>query len=210
MKKLTTNHYSLSTIVIGLTGGIASGKSVVVNEFKRLGAKVIDADRIAHQVLQVNQKVKKEVIHSFGKEILKKNKAIDRKKLGKIVFADKKKLSLLNRIIHPPVITEIKKCIIRYQSPNTHYRVVILDAPLLFEAKITNLADIIIVVFASRELQLQRLRERNKLTQKEAEQRIYAQGEIRKKIKFADFVIKNTQDLSFLRKQIKKIWDTLR
>lgn len=199
-------------VIIGVTGGIASGKSVVVNEFKRLGAKVIDADRIAHQVLQVNQKVKKEVIHSFGKEILKKNKAIDRKKLGKIVFADKKKLSLLNRIMHPPIITEIKKQIrhLSTYQPINLSTVIILDAPLLFEAKITNLADIIIVVFASRELQLQRLRERNKLTQKEAEQRIYAQGDIRKKIKLADFVIKNTQDLSFLRKQIKKIWDTLR
>lgn len=197
-------------VIIGVTGGIASGKSVVVNEFKRLGAKVIDADRIAHQVLQVNQKVKKEVIHSFGKEILKKNKTIDRKKLGKIVFADAKKRKILEKIIHPAIIAEIKKQISHYTLHFTPNTVVLLDAPLLFEAKITNLVDIIIVVFASRELQLQRLRERNKLVLKEAEQRIYAQGDIRKKIKFADFVIKNTQDLSFLRKQIQKIWDTLR
>lgn len=203
--------YHLSPIIIGLTGGIACGKSAVVNEFKKLGAKVIDADKIAHQVLHENLEVKNKIIKNFGKEILKKDGEINRKKLGKTVFANKNKLSLLNRIIHPPIITEIKKQIRALSTCQliNLSTVVVLDAPLLFEAKITNLVDKILVVAVPQEIQLKRLMERNNLTEQEARERINSQWNIEKKKKFADFIIDNTKPLPMVEKQIYQIWKSL-
>jgi len=195
-------------IVVGLTGGIASGKSVVVNKFKKLGAKVIDADKIAHQVLHENLEVKNKIIKNFGKEILKKNGTINRKKLGKIVFSNAKKRKILEKITHPVIIKEVKKKLnhLITQSLN-HF--VILDAPLLFETKITNFVDKIIVVAVPREIQLKRLMERNNLTEQEAWERINSQWKIEKKKKFADFIIDNTKPLPMVEKQIYEIWNNI-
>ncbi|HCJ66077.1 MAG TPA: dephospho-CoA kinase, partial [Elusimicrobia bacterium] len=203
-----TNHYPLSTVIIGLTGGIASGKSIVINEFKKLGAKIIDADRIAHQLLKQDKKIKKEIISFFGEEVQKKNGEINRKKLGKIVFADTKKRKLLEKIVHPLIISEIKKKLNHLITKSRNHCIVI-DAPLLFEAGITNLVDKIIVVFVPKKIQLKRLMKRNQINKKEAEQRISSQWDIRKKVKSADFVINNTNNLSSLRKQVEIIWNRI-
>jgi len=207
------NHLvTRSPVIVGLTGSIASGKSVVMNEFKKLGAKIIDADKIGHLLLN-QEGIKNKILKNFGKDILKNDGTIDRKKLGKIVFADKKKISLLNQIMHPPIIVEVKKKLhIFNQLPVTSHQspVIILDAPLLFEAKINHLVDKIVLVYVSREVQLQRLQERNKLTRKEAEQRISCQWDIKKKIKFADFVIDNSKNFLSLQRQIKQIWNKLK
>lgn len=199
-------------IVVGLTGGIACGKSTVVDQFKKLGAKIIDADKIAHQVLRENLKVKNKIIKNFGREIFEKGGEINRKKLGEIVFSNKNKLKLLNRITHPLIITEIKKQIhnlLTYQLTNLS-TVIILDAPLLFEAKITHLVDKIVVISVPKEIQLKRLMERNRLSKKEVLQRINSQWDIRKKIRFADFVVDNTQPISRVRQQIYQIWQKLK
>ncbi|MFN3967087.1 MAG: dephospho-CoA kinase, partial [Endomicrobiia bacterium] len=99
----------MKKIVIGLTGGIASGKSTVLKEFEILGAKVIDSDKIAHKIIQKDKNVQKKIIKYFGNDILTKSGKISRKKLGKIVFANKNKLRLLEKITHPVIISEIKK-----------------------------------------------------------------------------------------------------
>ncbi len=197
-------------VVVGLTGSIASGKSIITDEFKKLGAKIIDADKIAHQLLRAQPKVKKEVIHYFGKRVLNKNRNIDRKELGKIVFADKRKRKILENIVHPFIIKTIKqkiKCLSTY--PDRNLSTIIIDASLLLEAKMSNLVDKIIVVFVPEKVQLQRLMKRDRIDKKEAKLRISSQWNTLKKVKFADFIIDNTRDLPALRKRVKVIWNKI-
>ena len=197
-------------LIVGLTGGIVSGKSTVARMFKQLGADTIDADNIARIIVQPGKKAWKNIVHYFGKEILKDNQEINRKELARIVFADKEKLEKLNNITHPEIMAIIKNKIEEMRSKGcVNATISIIEVPLLFEAGMEYMMDRIIVVYLNREEQIKRLHIRNNLTQEEAINRIDSQMSLEKKLKKADYVIDNSASLSHTRIQVKQIWQEL-
>lgn len=186
--------------IIGLTGGIASGKTTVLNEFKKLGVKTISCDVIARKVFN-GTNVPKRIRKLFG--------TLDRKKIAKIIFSDFAKRKQLERILHPLIIKELKK-----QLSTIDYRLstaVIVDVPLLFETHLEKMFDKIIVVYCKKNQQISRLMKRDKLIKSEATKRIASQMPMSKKIKLADFTIKNTESLrrKKINSQVKKILDKI-
>lgn len=201
----------MKVLIVGLTGGIVSGKSTVARMFRQLGADIIDADNIARAIVQPGEKAWKNIVHYFGKEILKDNQEINRKELARIVFADKEKLEKLNKITHPEIVAIIKNKIEEMRSKDSSDGTIcIIEVPLLFEANLEGMMDKIIVVYLNREEQVKRLLIRNSLTQEEAINRIDSQIPMEKKLKKADYVIDNGASLGHTRIQVKQIWQELR
>ena len=197
-------------LIIGLTGGIVSGKSTVARMFKDLGAKIIDADKLGHKVILPQEAVWKRIIKIFGKDILQKDQTINREKLGKIVFANQNLLKKLNKITHPEIIKLIKKEIsLAKDDSKEEKKILIIDAALIYETKIDRLMDKIIVVYLDEEEQLKRLKKRNNLSEKEALQKIKSQIPLKEKIEIADYLIDNSNSLDKTREQVKKIWENL-
>lgn len=191
-------------IVIAVTGSFGSGKSTVAGLFRRRGAEVIDADKIAHKVIQPKTKVYRKIVSVFGRGALKKDLKIDRDKLGKKVFADKILLSRLNKIVHPAVIRVIREKL--KQAPK---KLVVLDVPLLIEANLAHLVDKIIVVNITRKKQIKRITERRSLGRADILKRINAQVPLSDKVRLADFIIDNNGTISQTKKQVKQIWEAL-
>lgn len=175
-------------MIVGITGSIATGKSIVTNYLKSLGYPIIDSDEIAHRQLE-KPAIIQEIIEKIGEEVLMDNK-INRSKLGRIVFSDSEKRNMLNQIIHPHVIKEIKK------NYSLHQGLIFVDIPLMFEASLEFLVDKIIVVYTSMETQLIRLMTRDKIDEKYAKMKIASQFDIEEKKKKADFLINNEGDIS--------------
>lgn len=195
-------------LIIGLTGGIVSGKSTVARMFKDLGAKIVDADKLGHKVILPQETAWKRIIKIFGKDILQKDQTINREKLGKIVFANQNLLKKLNKITHPEIIKLIKKEIsLAKDNSKEEKKILIIDAALIYETKIDRLMDKIIVVYLDEEEQLKRLIKRNNLSKKEALQKIKSQIPLKEKIEIADYVIDNSNSLDKTREQVKKIWE---
>jgi len=192
--------------VIGLTGGIASGKSTVLKEFKKLGAEIIDSDKISHKILEKNRDVFKKIVKHFGKGILTRGGKIDRKKLGKIVFSDKNKLKLLEKIIHPPIVSVIKKTLTHLLT-HSHTHLIVLDAPLLFETGLSKIVDKTVVVWLPQEIQIKRLMKRDKVDYKTAKERIKLQMPLDKKKKLADFCIDSSKPIKEVKKQVIQIFN---
>ncbi|MGB9813742.1 MAG: dephospho-CoA kinase [Thermovenabulum sp.] len=194
--------------VIGLTGGIASGKSTVSNILREKGAYIIDADEISKALVEPGKPAYKEIVEFFGKEILNEDGTIKRKKLGKIVFADTEKLSVLNSITHPKIIEEIEKKLKECRERDE--KVVVIDAALLIELGLYKLADEVWLVVVDEKTQLERLLKRDRfLEPKEAKDRIRAQMPQEEKKKYATRIIDNTGDFSHLKEQVEKYWREL-
>jgi dephospho-CoA kinase len=197
-------------LIIGLTGGIVSGKSTVARMFKDLGAKIVDADKLGHKVILPQGAAWKRIIKIFGKDILQKDQTINREKLGKIVFANQNLLKKLNKITHPEIIKLIKKEIsLAKDKSKEEKKILIIDAALIYETKIDRLMDKIIVVYLDEEEQLERLIKRNNLSEKEALQKIKSQIPLKEKIEIADYVIDNSNSLDKMKEQVEKIWENL-
>ena len=194
--------------VVGLTGGIASGKSVVSNMLRDLGAGIIDADEISREVMIPHTKCWEEVIASYGSELLLEDLTIDRKKLAISVFKDSKKIKKLNRIVHPYIMQRIEEMIdeIRDKDPQA---LVIVDAALLVETGVYKHYDKLIVVYVSKETQLKRLIIRDAMSQEEAESRIDLQSPLTEKLKVADYIIENERSLSKTREEVEKVYKAL-
>lgn len=190
---------------IGLTGNIGTGKSTVVSILKELGYSIVDADIIARNVI-TQEKIINEILYKIDDGILVENnenkKVIDRKKLSKIVFSDKNKLELLNSIIHPEILNEMRKEMNEY---NEKYGVVIVDVPLLFEINIQDEFDKIVLVYCSKELQLQRILKRDNRDKQESENIINSQMDINKKVLLSDYVIYNEGTLENLRENVVNV-----
>ena len=187
--------------VIGITGNFGTGKSFVASIFRESGAQVIDADKVAHEVIGKGSPGYRKAVRIFGKGILGRKGNIDRKELAGIVFSDRKKLKILNSIIHPAVITYIRKRIKKAHGN----ALVVIDAPLLIEAGLAGILDSLIVVKCSREKQINRCMGKFKMKKEEVVKRIQNQMPMSRKIRLADFVIDNNGTKSQTKKQVLKI-----
>lgn len=191
-------------MIVGLTGGIASGKSTVSNFFKKLGLEVLDADKIVKEVSQKKDTINR-IVKVFGKNILDDNGKIIREKLREEAFENRELLNKLNEIIHPQVI----EIFVKKKEETSEGSIVIFDIPLLYEAEMENLCDKIIVVYIKREQQIERVIERDKNTRELAEKIIDAQMPLEEKAKRADIVINNNSTLEDLKNQVNVIYCNL-
>lgn len=192
-------------IKIGLTGGIASGKSTISKILKRLGARIIDADVEAKATLKPHTKPWQLLIKAFGEDIVKEDKSIDRRKLGNKVFGDENKLKKLNSIVHPFVIERIKSKINEVENKG-NYKAIVLDAPLLIETNLHHLVDEVWVVDVDKSTQVNRLMKRDEFNLEQALNRIEAQLSQEDRIEHATAVINNTGTRRDTREQVKKLW----
>ena len=190
-------------MIIGLTGGIASGKSTVSKYLAEKGFKVYDADKIAKNISE-EKYVQEEIITTFGDKILDRNGNIDRKKLKEIVFENKDKLKKLNGIIHPKVIDFYKKL----KEKNTD-EMIIFDVPLLFESGLDKICDKILVVISDYEVQLDRIVERDKIDRELASKIVKAQLSNEERIKKADIVIENNSNLEDLFEKVERFCEMI-
>ena len=195
--------------IVGLTGGIASGKSLVARVFKDLGATVIDADRIVHELLEPDQDAWREVIQYFGQDVQRADKTIDRRKLGALVFNDREKRSWLNACLHPRVfsIYTTQVAHLRMRSPDA---LLFFDAALLIESGYHRNMDRLIVVYAEPEQQVERLMARDCFTREEALLRIASQMPLSEKRRLADHVIDNSGSREETEQQARELFGQLK
>jgi dephospho-CoA kinase len=193
-------------LLVGLTGGIATGKSTVSRLFVECGAQLIDADVLAREVVAPDRPALPQIVNAFGKDMLRPDGTLDRGRLGKAVFGDATQLARLNAIVHPYVAVEQeRRC--REIAAQTPHAVVIYDAALLIEANAHARMDRLLIVTADEQTQIARLKARNHLTVEEAKRRIAAQMPLVDKVKLADYVIDGTLPLEKLRAEVQRIYD---
>ena len=200
---------SAPMILVGLTGGVATGKSTVAKIFKRCRAVVIDADELARCVVEPGKPAWRDIVKLFGKTVLNQDCSLDRQTLGSIVFRNRTKLRQLERIIHPRVAREQQR-LVRRIAKDKPCAVVIYEVPLLFEASVDKRVDKIIVVIADRETQIARLKKRNGLSRAEAIRRISSQMPLAKKVQRADHVLNGTLSRPSLRRHVGQLLRNLR
>ncbi len=187
-------------MVIGLTGGIGTGKSTVARRLVEKGYRVIDADMISRSIIEKDEVIK-EILEKIDKDLFENGK-INRKKLAQIVFKDEKKLDVLNSIMHPLIIREMKKEI---EKQIKIYDIVIVDMPLIFEMKIEKEFDVILLVYASKQVQIKRIVQRDGRTEEEAESIINSQIDLEFKRKRSDYILENNGTLEHLYAKTDKI-----
>ncbi|MCP9471962.1 MAG: dephospho-CoA kinase [Nitrospira sp.] len=196
-------------VLVGLTGGVATGKSTVASMFKRCGAVVIDADALARSVVEPGKPAWREIVKSFGKTVLNPDRTINRRVLGGIVFRDPEQLRRLERIVHPRV-SRAQRRLVRSAFARDPRAVVVYDVPLLFEAGIERTVDHIIVVSADRDIQIARLQNRDGLSRADAIRRIKSQMPLAKKRRLADFVLDGTMSKHALFRRVKTLFQRFR
>jgi len=195
-------------MIIGLTGGIASGKSTVSALLVSKGARLVDADVIAREVMLPGHEVLAAAVKQFGSEILSPDGTLNRGKLGDIVFQDPAALQALNNLTHPAIRREIKERMNSMEEEDPK-KLTIVDIPLLFESGLENMFHEILVVYVPREVQIARLMERNGLSLEQAEARLNAQLDIEAKRNKADYIIDNSGELAHTEQQVAVLWDRL-
>lgn len=194
-------------MILGLTGGIATGKSTVVSLFKRLNFPIVDADVIAREIVEIGTPALKKVITAFGSEIVNPDASLNRKKLGEIIFSDEKQRKKLNEVLSPflkeAILTQIA-------DKKNQSSLVIVDIPLLYEGGYDQFVDKVAVVYVPEEIQLSRLMKRDNLTRYEAQQRIKSQLSIEKKKEKADIIFDNQKSIQETEKIVQKwVSDTI-
>ena len=196
-------------LIVGLTGGVASGKSVVSRILKEEGAYLIDADQIARELVQPRTSAWEELVKVFGKEILQKDGSIHRKQLAAKVFSDPKQRDLLNRTLHPRIKEEMGRRLkaIGQKDPEA---IVLIDAPLLVETGNHREMDKVIVVISTEAQQIARLREREGMDQEEARRIMASQIATEEKVKVADFVIRNEGSLEETERRAREVFQELK
>lgn len=193
--------------VIGLTGGIATGKSSVASLLREFGAKIVDADQIAREIVRPGQSAWQGIVDAFGPQILKADKTIDRDKLRKIIFKDNEARRILETITHPQIRRLAQEKIKKLASEGAG--ITVYEAPLLYENSVHLWVGPVILVACDLETQKTRLRERDGLSVKEIEQHLKAQMPLEAKRQLADIIIENIGDLEDLRKQVKEVWEKI-
>lgn len=197
-------------MVIGLTGGIGTGKSTVSQILKDRGFSVIDLDVISHEVIEFSSVVEK-IVQNFGREVLDEDEAgnctISREKLGKIIFSDKKKRLALNSIMHPEILKVMHKKILECKSEKN--KIIFVEVQLLFEVQWEKEFDYILLVAAKRDMQVRRVLERDKRSEEEAWNIINSQMSLDEKREKSDFVIENDGNMDDLNKKVDKFLKSL-
>ena len=193
---------------VGLTGGIASGKTTVAAMLRARGCHILEADRIAHRLMEPGSHAYEEIVEAFGKGILRTDGSIDRQRLGAIVFADAARRVQLERIVHPLVIVQLDSELARRanEGPTS---IVIVEAALLVEARYHTLLDKLVVTWCRPEQQVERLLAKG-LTRMQAEQRIAAQLPAEEKRRLADYVIDCLGSLAETERQVEEVFQSLR
>ena len=199
-----------SVLKVGLTGGIACGKSHILREFHKLGVYTIDADEIAHRAILPDTSAYQEILNHFGKEILAPDETIDRKKLGQIIFSDEPARQRLNSIVHPRVRQEEARLTSDFEAEEEPKSpIIMVDAALIVETGSYRKYDFLIVVYCHPRIQLRRLMSREGFSKEKAMQRIGSQMPLMDKIKYADYIIENSSRLSETHDQVKHVFTEL-
>jgi dephospho-CoA kinase len=196
-------------LLLGVTGGIASGKTIVANMLEELGALKIDFDLIARQVVEPGKRAFRQIVDYFGKQVLGEDGTLDRKKLARIVFQDFEKKKKLESFTHPPIYEEFLKQVseITDKDPGAIVQVVV---PLLIELNLQYMFDRLLVVSIPQDKQIERLVERDGISREGAANMLKAQLPIDEKLEYADFVVDNQGSVEETRKQVEDIWQILK
>ena len=194
-------------VVIGVTGNIGSGKSTVCQILAKLGAAIVDADKLAQETYKPYGEAWQELVNAFGKDILSSGQEIDRQKLAQVVFSNPTALTRLNHIVHPKAYSMAKERIATYRRQGL--RAVALEAALLIEAKWTGLVDQVWLVVASEATVIHRLKEGKATNQSEVLARLKSQMPAEEKTKYADEVVYNDGDLNQLEARLTQLWTEL-
>lgn len=202
---MKSNSGAIRGLAIGITGGIACGKSEVARSFSALGAETADADVLAHEAIRPGEPAYDRVVARFGREILGAGGEVDRRRLGEVVFQRPAERAALEAIIHPEVIKALKQWVNEVTARGMHAAATV---PLLYEVNLVNLWDSVVCVKAPVELVIRRLRARG-LTEEMAKARIAAQMPVEEKAKKADYVIENSGSLQELSEQARTVWNDL-
>ncbi len=196
----------MSKVLIGVTGNIASGKSLVARMLQEKGCALVDADVVAHDLYGTDRALVKQIVDEFGPEVASTSGVINRQRLGSLVFGKPEAMAALNRIVHPVLITTIRERVL------SSFRVlswVVLDAALLIELGVAEEMDYLIFVSGSEESRLERLMERSHLSRDEAMARINSQMPEEGKRQYADFIIGNDKSQEYLQEQVDAVWEEI-
>lgn len=196
-------------LIVGLTGGIASGKSTIADMFKREGAYIIDIDMISRDVVKPGKPAWQDVVHIFGKEVLNEDQTLNRKKVGDIVFSDAEKRKKLEEIIHPKITAETLMKINEIAKKDNQ-AIVIIDIPLLIETDKQDTVNKVVLVYTSPQGQIERLVKRDGLSLEDAHKRLASQMPIENKKKYAQYIINNEEPLEKIQKKVKEIFRELK
>lgn len=196
-------------LIVGLTGGVASGKTAVSEVLEEEGAYIIDADQIARELVQPHEPAWNELVRTFGKEILQGNGSIDRKKLSEMVFVNPDQRKLLNQILHPLITEEMDRRTREIGQKNPE-AIVVIDAPLLIEVGYHRRVDKLVVVTSTQTEQIERLKVRDGINSEEALRILSSQMPVEEKVKLADFVIRNEESLTEVRERAKEVFRELK
>jgi dephospho-CoA kinase len=196
-------------LIVGLTGGVASGKTAVSEVLKEEGAYIIDADQIARELVQPHGPAWNELVRTFGEKILQEDGSIDRKKLADWVFGDPNQRKLLNQILHPLITEEMDRRTREIGQKNPK-AVVVIDAPLLIEVGYHRRVDKLMVVTSTEAEQIERLKVRDGINSEEALRILSSQMPVEEKVKLADFVIRNEGSLAEVRERAKEVFGELK
>lgn len=188
-------------MIIGLTGGIASGKSTVSSLFHRHGASIVDADRIAREVVEPGRPALQAVVEAFGQRTLNEDGTLNRKRLGEIVFQDADKRKQLESILHPEIRRIMRERLNKLERDNPR-GLHIADIPLLFESGLQSMVEEVVLVYVPPEVQIERLIARDNLSREQAEQRLAAQFPIERKKAMADYMIDNSGSVEQTEQQV--------
>lgn len=191
-------------MILGLTGGIACGKSIAAAALEEVGVRAVDADEIAHYMVRYGSDALQKIIETFGEKVLTPEKALDRRKLASIVFASAPERIKLERILHPLIIQELLKYIEEARKSGEH---MVIIAPLLIEANMQEIMDAVWVVVTDEKTQVERMMRRDNLDKIEALRRIAAQMPTSVKIKYADYVLENNSTIPAFRKLVQETWE---
>lgn len=195
-------------VVIGVTGGIGTGKSTVAQMFRQLGAAVLDADAIAHKLMEPRRLAWRRIAAAFGDGVLNADQTVNRRRLAAIVFSDDEMRRRLETILHPGVMREIRRQL-HQLGRSRQVTAAVLDVPLLVEVGAQDLADALVVVTAPREAQRERLKKQHGWTDEEIDARIRAQWDLSAKAVLADHVVDNGNGVDGTRTQVRRLWQTL-
>lgn len=198
----------MAKIIVGLTGGVATGKSLVAGEFERLGASVIDADVVAREVTEKGEAAYDGIVKEFGPSFLLPDGSLDRRKLGSVVFSDPRRLAVLNRLTHPEILRRIRGSVEELKKKKGN-PIIVINAALLIEAGLHGEMDRIVVVHAGVDKQIERVIRRDSISREEARDRISSQMALSEKMAMADYLIDNNGSIREALKKAGEIFGKL-